>query len=120
VCFYDGVSPAVHTVTSPKARKVHYCSECAVEIQIGEVYERSEGLWDGTFYTFKTCVRCQAVRNAVTKAEEAAGCFGSEAFCPHGELLEYLRELSTVDVEALLTTAQLPRNEWTVYLRPWS
>jgi len=49
--------------TSPKAHKKHVCFECKRTISIGEEYERSEGLWDGSFNTYKTCSDCLSLRS---------------------------------------------------------
>jgi len=49
--------------TTPVARKEHICSECRKKIQIKEKYERAEGVWDGDFRTYKTCLDCRSVRS---------------------------------------------------------
>jgi len=64
-CVYienDG-GPEFIRETLPKARKIHLCSECHSKIQPGSIYERAEGVWDGDFRTYKTCLDCKSVRD---------------------------------------------------------
>lgn len=44
-----------------KAKKVHKCNECRGNIEIGSVYERMVGKWEGNFETFKTCEHCLSI-----------------------------------------------------------
>ena len=46
----------------PKARKEHYCDECAQTIKPGEIYQLVVGVWSGDFARFKTCSSCQYKR----------------------------------------------------------
>lgn len=55
-------APAVSTTAHPKARKPHKCCECLMQIEKGDIYERVEGLWDGRWYTCKSCDRCAKLR----------------------------------------------------------
>ena len=61
-CYCDGDSPEFFSETVNTARKAHRCSECGRAIEVGEQYENVAGKWDGDFSTFKTCLRCRAVR----------------------------------------------------------
>ena len=45
-----------------KARKNHKCGECGEEIQPGQSYEHARGLFDGYFFTSKTCQSCLEIR----------------------------------------------------------
>ena len=45
-----------------KARKKHKCGECGDEIQPGHSYEHARGLFDGVFFTSKTCRPCLEIR----------------------------------------------------------
>jgi len=58
---FDG--PKVCTVTHPTARKTHTCVECHRDIKPGETYERTSGIWDAGWCTFKTCSDCEAWRD---------------------------------------------------------
>jgi hypothetical protein len=44
------------------ARKDHICGECHRIITSGEKYERFTGMFDGKFYTEKTCGDCLSLR----------------------------------------------------------
>ena len=64
-CVYienDG-GPAFINETDPKARKEHRCSECHKTILPGDQYKREEGVWDGDFRTYKTCLSCLSLRD---------------------------------------------------------
>ncbi len=80
-CYCDFDPPDVYTVTLPKARKRHRCSECGRAIQPGEQYERVTGIWDGTADTFKTCPHCLDLRKYV-KAHVPCFCWH------HGNMTE--------------------------------
>ena len=65
ICHYDAADygPEVCTETIVKAaRKEHVCIECQEPIPIGASYERVEGLWEGRWETFKTCIPCMRIR----------------------------------------------------------
>lgn len=51
------------TTTKPTARKEHHCTECDEVIPIGVKYERTEGLWDAHWQTYKTCLSCVEIRD---------------------------------------------------------
>lgn len=59
----DGDGAAIHTMTTPISRKEHRCTECREPIPVGAKYERTEGLWDGSWSTYKTCLSCVEIRN---------------------------------------------------------
>ena len=62
-CSVDDYDPAkVCTVRIVRARKQHYCGECARTIESGEQYELVKGLWDGSWETHKTCIGCTRIR----------------------------------------------------------
>lgn len=67
-CYCDDGEPSViYEKTDPIARIRHKCSECRGPIFPHEPYERVVGLWpavDG-WETFKTCIRCLALREFV-------------------------------------------------------
>ncbi|OEU66208.1 MAG: hypothetical protein BA863_09200 [Desulfovibrio sp. S3730MH75] len=50
--------PSFCRESNPKARKQHVCCECGSTIDKGEKYQRVEGMWEGDFATFKTCMFC--------------------------------------------------------------
>jgi len=60
------------------ARKAHQCCECRREIDRGERYQRSEGVWPDGAMSFKTCLRCAELREEGFKAagyENGPCCF---------------------------------------------
>lgn len=59
---YDG--PELLEEDIRKARKQHKCYECGRVIKIGEEYERTRGLWEGDWSTYKTCQDCKSLRTA--------------------------------------------------------
>lgn len=65
-CVYvgDSESSEFESITNPVSRKTHKCYECGKEILPGEKYERSSGVWDGDFNTFKTCADCLSTRES--------------------------------------------------------
>jgi len=73
-----------------KARKVHKCCECRRKIDVGELYERTSGLWrDSGFASFKTCAHCAATRDYAREIAPKDVCF-----CPaFGELTNEINEL---------------------------
>lgn len=53
-------------ITFPLARKVHHCCECLRDIQPGEYYERTSGIWqDSGGGTYKTCGDCMKLRDTL-------------------------------------------------------
>lgn len=44
------------------ARIPHRCGECQEEIRPGDRYEYAAGVYDGGWYTHRTCWRCLCVR----------------------------------------------------------
>ncbi len=71
-----------------EARKEHQCTECRRAIPVGEMYERVRGVWGGEPHTFKTCVRCLALRDYVSaRVPEFVWNYGQM----RGDALEILR-----------------------------
>ncbi len=58
----DEIPPTIYRAAYPKAAKSHQCDECRGTIEKGEQYRRIEGLWDGTWSTFKVCTECHKLR----------------------------------------------------------
>lgn len=96
ICSYDGEAPDVSNTTWPKARKEHECCECGEAIEPGQRYERTSGLWDGFWDTFKTCRACVRIRADV--------CCGGFVY---GELRELISEEFGFDY----VTGECPEDE---------
>ena len=58
----DEMTAEIYNETFPKSRKEHTCCECRETIPIGVKYNKVEGLWDGSFNTYKTCMFCYKMR----------------------------------------------------------
>lgn len=50
---------------NPTARKYHVCCECHGDIEPGERYRVETGIWDGEPRSYKTCIDCLSVRDAL-------------------------------------------------------
>ena len=58
--------PAISETTDVRAaRKPHQCSECGIQIDVGQPYQRYDSLFDGRRSHYRFCVACQAAWNAV-------------------------------------------------------
>lgn len=57
--------PTVYDQATPTARKAHQCCECLGTIYPGEKYHRLQGLWDGSWQTYKMCLDCDELRGKV-------------------------------------------------------
>lgn len=62
-CEFDE-GPKVFEQTLRIASLRHVCCECAASINPREWYHECEGLWDGLWSRFKTCLKCHARREA--------------------------------------------------------
>jgi hypothetical protein len=59
---YDGEPATIYREELRRARKQYSCGECGDPIKVGALHEVSTGLWDGKWYTHRTCARCVNVR----------------------------------------------------------
>lgn len=79
--------PEAFQVMTRKAKKQHKCCECHQQINIGDEYEYSSGIWGGEPHSFKTCKTCAAIREEYRAETNEDVCFGelrnhiSETFC---------------------------------------
>lgn len=55
-----------------KARKAHRCYECHRDIQPGETYTRSAGVWEGDFQCVKRCGHCIAYMSLIDRMDRGA------------------------------------------------
>lgn len=90
-CDYDA-APEFFSEKFVVAKKEHKCCECGKTIAVGAEYEYVSGKWDGSFGSFKSCIKCSDLRIAL-----------AEVSCPYygglfEEYWEYLQGvLSTMD-----------------------
>ena len=75
-----------------KCRKPHKCYECSQAISAGELADYQTGKYDGGFYAYYICGACECTRGRIADQEIAAGCRGSEIWCPYGMLQDYCYE----------------------------
>jgi hypothetical protein len=91
MCESWGDMPDCVTFTQRRARKQHKCCECRRPIMPGEKYEECSGIWDGEPNRYRTCSRCERIRDCHGKAERAAH-DGYASYPPFGELLSGVGE----------------------------
>lgn len=75
-----------------KARKQHICLECGEPIKPGDKYEDVNGIYEGEFVNYKTCLPCVAIR---------------KRYCPNGWLYGGLREHITECIEMDYVTGEV-------------
>ena len=59
--------PEASTRLTPTANREHDCCECRRGIKVGDKYFRFSGIWSGIPATYKTCMRCVALRDLAIK-----------------------------------------------------
>lgn len=91
VC-YDGEPTTLYKETRPTARVAHVCGDCERGIKPGDTYVRVKYLCEGAFHTEETCLACEGVFKFLWDA-------GAECL-HHGQLSDYVRELSPHDFSA--------------------
>jgi hypothetical protein len=70
MCSCDTETCDVWDVVHPKARKAYRCDECYRDcIQPGDVYQRIGSLYDGSWATYRICLRCERLREAHNAAD---------------------------------------------------
>lgn len=61
MCAVEDAEPWDFFITStPRAAKIHRCTECAREIKIKEQHYLCKGLADGSWQVYRTCSHCMA------------------------------------------------------------
>lgn len=89
--------PDLWKSSQPKARKAHRCEDCNRTIPIGEVYIRTECLWDGVFQTAKRCTECAALgRDMFSRGFISEGPDGQDChpYLPEVDYWDDVRDLS--------------------------
>lgn len=56
-------APSVYTERMVKANNRHTCCECYHHIEKGDQYVVVSGCWDYDWHTYKTCTRCNKIRD---------------------------------------------------------
>lgn len=76
-----------------KARKVHKCCECKETISVGDEYQYSSGIWDGSPDSFRQCLKCYVVIQAAADSSQ----FGEDESPSFGNLKGWLRDFECSD-----------------------
>ena len=99
----DIYPPELYRAAMRKARKRHKCDECERDISRGESYEHVEGIWEGRWGQFRTCMDCLSIRQV----------FFPEGYNHGGVLTELFEHLASCDVTEKQLTALTPTaREW--------
>lgn len=64
------IHPEFFNQDTVKSRKVHRCCECSAPIEIGEIYIRSTGKWDGKVDTIKQHSLCASASTMWSKRHD--------------------------------------------------
>lgn len=79
-CSCDFETPDVFDQVTRHARKAYRCDDCGIRrINPGDAYVETRGLWDHKWSTYRACLRCQRVRDALDRDDcgcIALGCRG--------------------------------------------
>lgn len=87
----DAELPSTVEERMMKARKKHLCCECKIEIQPKEMYSRVKGFWPGHgWLTFKTCKRCEELRQKLTDPDFGPAPFGQLSDSAHDAGIDIL------------------------------
>ena len=83
--------PAAFRQKERVARRDHECCECYGTIKAGTRYMYSSGVWDGQGSSFKTCLRCDAVRD---DGSVLARLVDFDCGPPMGDLAQWLLDIA--------------------------
>jgi len=75
-------SPTVWESTIRRARKHYKCEECCESIDPGDRYHYYRALWDGIWFTHRTCFECHMIHQSLFRGD------GPEA----GAMWEYIHD----------------------------
>lgn len=92
MCFYYEDSPEFVQDSTPKSRKLRKCDCCYGPIHVGEYYRYTSGKFDGSFFTYACCRRCQFDLSKIAAHELNEGCRWNQAWCNPDDLADYLQE----------------------------
>jgi len=70
-CEIDGTNE-VESSTTQRARKEHRCCACRETIRVGDLYRRTFVVYEREPETFKHCLRCTAMFDAIIRAQRGA------------------------------------------------
>ena len=88
--------PQAFATKERTARKQHKCCECFDEINPGDKYQYSSGIWDGEAASYKQCLNCwwimQAVCAKIEYVDDAPG---------FGEIKDYIYNAQCMDYNGM-------------------
>lgn len=123
MCFYHGdcETAEIWRDTVRRARRAHRCDECDDGIEAAARYLESKYLYDGAWYTQRTCRRCEYDIYRIFRREREEGCVWSERFPATGELSEALGDAGWERTAASAVPAEFDCgwrvNEWAEELK---
>lgn len=85
MCSCDAEPAKVWTECDRKARKPYWCEECRAPIAVGAVYRYVTALHDGSWETYRFCLRCAQLGSDFNRVD-SDGCW------PLGGLIEAVFE----------------------------
>lgn len=92
MCFYYDDQQKMAQTGDVKCRKDHRCEGCSRKIRKGEKAEHNTGLFDGSWYSYYVCDRCQRLILSIAATELLDGCQWHTAWCSPFDLAEYVSE----------------------------
>ncbi len=72
MCDLDGEVAEVQDTYTRRARKDYWCCACGDKIERTHLYKRTGALFDGSWSTYRHCLRCWAMLDAIFKRGESA------------------------------------------------
>lgn len=108
---------SVYTRATVTARKAHECCACEVPIAPGHRYVRVFVLFEGAAETFKRCLRCEAIFNALVDVlrdrdewpDEDLACGHTWEENDNGPLPDDIAQLAFLSADEI---QRLPRARW--------
>jgi hypothetical protein len=72
MCCCDDMTPSVYEESRPKARKPYKCCDCGRTIEVGELYLKVKGCWDGDWIGSRHCQHCEATADLYKSLDDEA------------------------------------------------
>ena len=92
MCFYYDGSNDIHVSRRVKTRKRHSCEGCFKKIPAGSIAQCKSGLFDGSWFRYYVCNRCERLTYAIAADELLRGCRWENAWISPSDLMFYFQE----------------------------
>jgi len=92
MCFEYDESPKMAEERQVKCRRDYACEGCSRGVKKGTFALCCTGLFDGHWYRYYVCDRCQRLIMAIAANELLEGCPWHTAWCSPCDLAEYVEE----------------------------